>query len=120
MSVYFRIVTAICLIIFLILMNSYNASAQPFGIGATQAEQKNSNTVLCSESGRYVFGQLSDSTRDIFMLDTKTGRLWRAAESGKIGLYLKPVPYLLKSMEGDEYSSFPEPESGTGQDASEK
>ena len=120
MSVYSRTFTAICSIIFLILLSAYDVSAQPFGIGSSQGEQNNINSVLRSESGRYVFGQLSDSKRDIFMLDTKTGRLWRVAESGGIGLFLKTVPYLVKSIEGDEYSSFPEPESGTGQNALKK
>ena len=112
MLIFFRIIAASCLIIFFLFMNSYDVSAQPFGLGAAQEEQKNSR-ILCSETGRYVFGQLSESTRDIFMLDTKTGRLWRTAESGKIGLYLKTVPYLVKGIEGDEYSSFPDPEPET-------
>lgn len=33
--------------------------------------------VLASENGRYVFGQISEYRRDQYMLDTKTGRLWR-------------------------------------------
>lgn len=32
--------------------------------------------VLSTETGRYVFGQISDFRSDQYMLDTKTGRLW--------------------------------------------
>ncbi|MBW1803708.1 MAG: hypothetical protein JRJ85_23620 [Deltaproteobacteria bacterium] len=49
--------------------------------------------VLSSKSGRFVFGQISGSSKDQFMLDTLTGRLWRIAESGDVGLYLREVPY---------------------------
>lgn len=31
---------------------------------------------LSSENGRYAFGQISETRKDQFMLDTKTGRLW--------------------------------------------
>jgi hypothetical protein len=35
------------------------------------------NKSLSAENGRYVFGQISEMRRDQYMLDTKTGRLWR-------------------------------------------
>ena len=38
------------------------------------------------------------------MLDTVTGRLWRIAETGRIGIFLKSVPYL---NEKGERSVFP-------------
>jgi len=31
---------------------------------------------LSAAGGRYVFGQISESRRDQYMLDTQTGRLW--------------------------------------------
>lgn len=33
--------------------------------------------VLSSQDGRYVFGQVSDFRRDQFLLDTRTGRMWK-------------------------------------------
>jgi hypothetical protein len=39
------------------------------------------------------------------MLDTRTGRIWRIAESGEVGLFLRAVPY--KTADG-EYSPVPE------------
>lgn len=32
---------------------------------------------LSSQDGRYVFGQVSDFRRDQFLLDTRTGRMWK-------------------------------------------
>jgi hypothetical protein len=33
-------------------------------------------TALSATGGRYVFGQISESRRDQYLLDTQTGRLW--------------------------------------------
>lgn len=33
--------------------------------------------VISSTDGRFVFGQINDFRRDQFLLDTKTGRLWK-------------------------------------------
>ncbi len=55
--------------------------------------------ILFSENGRYVFGQISDSSKDQFMLDTVTGRLWRIAETGEIGEFLRAIPY--RNEEGE-------------------
>ena len=33
-------------------------------------------TTLSAPGGRYVFGQISESRRDQYLLDTQTGRLW--------------------------------------------
>jgi len=68
--------------------------AQPLGIGASQAAEQPQFGVLSTPNGRFVFGQISGSAKDQFMLDTATGRLWRIGESGKIGVFLKAVPYL--------------------------
>lgn len=79
--------------------------AQLPGFGSSQPEIKSSQKIMSSNNGRYVFGQISDTDKDRFMLDTITGRLWWVTESGKIGMYLKPVPY--KTGE-DTYSLIPE------------
>lgn len=68
--------------------------AQPLGIGASQEGAPPSYGVLSAPNGRFVFGQISGSSKDQFMLDTATGRLWRMGESGKVGIFLKAVPYL--------------------------
>ena len=67
--------------------------AQPFGIMSAQDKQKPQHKTLSCPNGRFVFGQISDSGKDQFMLDTVTGRLWRISESGAIGIFLKSVPY---------------------------
>ena len=64
-----------------------------FGVQTPQATKVESGNVLCASMGRFVFGQVSESSKDQFMLDTMTGRLWRIAETGEIGLHLRPVPY---------------------------
>jgi len=68
--------------------------AQPLGIGASKAAEQSQYGVLSAPNGRFVFGQISGSGKDQFMLDTATGRLWRMGESGKVGIFLKAVPYL--------------------------
>ena len=70
--------------------------AQPLGLVQAQARAESRRVTLGSQHGRYVFGQVSDSDKDTFMLDTATGRLWRIAESGAVGLYLNAVPYRYK------------------------
>ncbi|MFO7599342.1 MAG: hypothetical protein R6X27_05970 [Candidatus Desulfacyla sp.] len=55
---------------------------------------------MSAPNGRFVFGQISGSGKDQFMLDTATGRLWRMGESGKVGIFLKAVPYLDAEGEG--------------------
>jgi hypothetical protein len=69
------------------------ALAQPFGIASSQPQAAPEYEILCSATGRYVFGQISGSSKDQFMLDTLTGRLWQIAESGEVGIYLRMVPY---------------------------
>jgi hypothetical protein len=69
------------------------ALAQPFGIASSQPQAAPEYKILCSATGRYAFGQISGSSKDQFMLDTLTGRLWQIAESGEIGMYLRTVPY---------------------------
>jgi len=70
--------------------------AQPFGISQQKAPVQPVIQCLASVGGRFAFGQISDSSKDKFMLDTMTGRLWRISESGEIGIFLSPVPYRTK------------------------
>jgi hypothetical protein len=83
----------------LVPVGAGNVYAQPLGIGSSRIEQYPQHKVLSSDSGRFVFGQISGSSKDQFMVDTATGRLWRIGKSGKVGLYLKSIPYL--SAEGE-------------------
>jgi hypothetical protein len=87
-----RLVFLFTLLGVLVFLGSYDAHAQ-FGLGQPQIQQKAEPKILSSAGGRYVFGQISDSEKDKFMLDTQTGRLWQTAESGGVGLFLREVPY---------------------------
>ena len=69
------------------------ADSQPLGLGRSGAGGQSPQGVLSSPAGRFVFGQISASSKDQYMLDTATGRLWRIGESGKLGTYLEPIPY---------------------------
>lgn len=64
-----------------------------FGITSPPPQIPPSGKVLSSTGGRYVFGQISDSSKDQFMLDTHTGRLWRIGESSDVGTHLRSIPY---------------------------
>ncbi|SPD76005.1 exported hypothetical protein [uncultured Desulfobacterium sp.] len=92
-------------IFFLVLSTSFVAYAQPLGILSSEGRQESKKQVLSSPGGRFVFGQISDSGKDQFMLDTKTGRLWRLTERGDIGMYLINIPYCI--AEG-KYAPLPE------------
>ena len=88
----------------IVLFYSANLFAQNLGT-PSQGTEKSKQEILFSENGRYVFGQISDSSKDQFMLDTVTGRLWRIAETGEIGMFLRAIPY--RNDEG-EISRVPE------------
>lgn len=79
--------------LFLFLLSGLGRVHAQFGLRGTPSQQKVEPKLLSSEKGRFVFGQISDSSKDKFMLDTYSGRLWRIAESGEIGLFLRAVPY---------------------------
>ena len=100
---YIRIVLVLVAISSVVLFDSIVLWAQPFGISSPKQRESQYQT-LSSENARFVFGQISDSDKDQFMLDTLTGRLWRIAESGEIGLFLRAVPY--RTAEG-EYKPLP-------------
>ena len=75
-----------------VLSGSTSVFGQTLGDSSKKAENPRQR-ILFSENGRYVFGQISDSSKDQFMLDTVTGRLWRIAETGEIGMFLRAIPY---------------------------
>jgi hypothetical protein len=64
-----------------------------FGLGSQASSIPPTGKVLGCAGGRYVFGQVSDSSKDQFMLDTQTGRLWRIGESSDVGTHLRVIPY---------------------------
>jgi hypothetical protein len=71
---------------------SFTPAFAQFGIAQAPAQKISSEKVLSSGVGRYVFGQISDSSKDQYMLDTLTGRLWRIGETSS-GVHLKEIPY---------------------------
>jgi hypothetical protein len=71
---------------------SFTPAFAQFGIAQAPAQKISSEKVLTSGTGRYVFGQISDSSKDQYMLDTLTGRLWRIGETSS-GVHLKEIPY---------------------------
>ena len=79
------------------------ANAQ-FGVSPTQVTM-DKGKILSAAGGRFVFGQISDSGKDQFMLDTLTGKLWRIGESSDVGMHLRPIPY---RMEDGKYSPIPD------------
>lgn len=64
-----------------------------FGLGAQAPAIPPTGKVLGCAGGRFVFGQISDSSKDQYMLDTQTGRLWRIGESSDVGTHLRVIPY---------------------------
>jgi hypothetical protein len=90
-------------VLFFVLGIVGQANAQ-FGVSPTQVTV-DKGKILSAEGGRFVFGQISDSAKDQFMLDTLTGRLWRIGESSDVGMHLRPIPY---RSENGKYSPLPD------------
>lgn len=67
---------------------------------AQEAREKPTPTkVLATDGGRYVLGQISEYRRDQFLLDTKTGRVWKTvvmkSDEDKDGVVvLQPVYFV--------------------------
>ena len=99
-----KFVLIVMSLLLLVLFFSVTVSSQPLGILSPQSQQSQQK-ILASAKGRFVFGQVSGSSKDQFMLDTSTGRLWRIAEKGDIGIFLRSVPY---SNSRGEYFPLPE------------
>ncbi len=89
----------------IVIFHPLNALTQPFGILSQKGGQKPQKQILSSPGGKFVFGQPSDLNKDLYMLDTTTGRLWKISERGDIGVFLENIPYC--NSEG-KCSSFPE------------
>lgn len=87
-----RCICRVTLMMSALILIAAPVSAQ-FGMTSPPAQIPPSGTVLSSTGGRYVFGQVSDSSKDQYMLDTQTGRLWRIAESSDVGTHLRAIPY---------------------------
>lgn len=51
-------------------------------------------SVLKSDNGRFVFGQIGPARADQFLLDTQTGRLWEIVVNKEGQQKLQPVPYI--------------------------
>jgi len=111
MGIYGRIIAISIALPLLVLYSSMSVCAQPLGVMPPQPQQKSQPQVLSSPSGRFVFGQISDSSKDQFMLDTFTGRLWRITKRTDIGICLTSVPY--RTADG-ECSALPEDISDSG------
>jgi len=105
-----RTVFMAIVILSLLSFFSFSVYGEPFGNVSLQQKQESKHQVLISQNGRFVFGQISDSSKDKFMLDTFTGRLWQISETGAIGLFLKSVSY--RTEEG-KLSPLPDGVSGT-------
>ncbi len=107
--------TALTLLIssFLVTLSADKSAAQPLGLMSQKPQPEPEICVLSTSGGRYVFGQVSDSGNDKFMLDTRTGRLWKISEKGTVGQYLKEIPYLIKK---GKYSPLPDKIPDTGSD----
>ena len=102
---YYKLVFVLFKVFFLVISTAFIASAQPIGLLSSKGQNESQKHVLSSSGGRFVFGQISDSSKDQFMLDTQTGRLWRITERGDVGLFLTNVPY---SVSEGKYSPLPE------------
>jgi hypothetical protein len=97
-------------IIFLSLV-SFNLWIAESNAAEAVKVQPPANKSLSAENGRFVFGQISEFRRDQYMLDTKTGRLWRTAvtsigegENKQEITLLEPILYV-----GPEGKWLPEP-----------
>jgi hypothetical protein len=107
MGMYGKIIAIGIALSSLLMYSSIGICEQPLGLISPEAQ----HNVLSSANGRFVFGQISDSTTDQFMLDTVTGRLWRATKRTDIGICLMSVPY---RTEKGECSPLPEKISDAG------
>jgi hypothetical protein len=105
MGVYEKGIAILILLCSLASFSPSGPKAQPLGVMTQRPAQQSQKAVLSSAHGRFVFGQIPDSSKDQFMLDTATGRLWRLTKRTDIGVCLSTVPY--RSAEG-ECSALPQ------------
>jgi len=68
---------------------------------STAGELNSCPRVLASPNGRYVLGQISIVREDQFLLDTKTGRVWRIVVDPQTNVtLLEPVFYIYPFSDG--------------------
>lgn len=70
------------------LVTSLSCFIEPVEANSSNAK------VLGTDTGRYVFGQISDFRSDQFLMDTETGRLWRLVVDEKDNPKMEPVPIM--------------------------
>lgn len=75
------------LLVLLLLATSHSADLSPL-------------RMLGTDNGRFVFGDLQDN--EMFMLDTKTGRLWKLVGNAQDPVKLVPVRYVVLNAKGEE------------------
>ncbi|MBN2125863.1 MAG: hypothetical protein JW821_16310, partial [Deltaproteobacteria bacterium] len=59
-----KVPAALAVSLALLLWGAGDTPAQPFGMAGSQVQQKPQPNVLGSPAGRFVFGQISDSSKD--------------------------------------------------------
>jgi hypothetical protein len=87
-----RHLVSVILVVAAVVFIASPASAQ-LGLMSQAPTVPPTGKVLGCSGGRFVFGQISDSSKDQYMLDTQTGRLWRIGESSDVGTHLRVIPY---------------------------
>lgn len=65
----------------------------------------NETSVLSSNGGRYVYGQISSMRADQYLLDTKTGRLWNMIADKDGNTRLQPVAIESMIVKDGKYTS---------------
>ncbi|MBX3726396.1 MAG: hypothetical protein KF823_10830 [Xanthomonadales bacterium] len=86
-------------------MTQYRSSATPrakaltliaVGLAPLGWAQASNQPATLAGPGPFVFGQVNELVADQYMLDTRTGRLWRLVDTADgTGSVLEPVPYAL-------------------------
>ena len=101
-----RILVLLPFIFFAFCAFPAKVNSQPFGMVQQKGDTESQKSLLSTPGGRFVFGQVSASEKDQFMLDTYTGRLWKISKRGDIGLFLTTIPY--RTADG-KYTPTPDP-----------
>lgn len=70
------------------------ALAANLSLAQTPNSPPSSPLPLASQNGRYAFGRVTESNRDVYLLDTQTGRLWQATWDKDGQPLLKQVAFL--------------------------
>jgi hypothetical protein len=65
-----------------------------FTIAYSQDGKASGGKILGSSTGRYVLGQINDNSKEQYILDTQTGRLWRLAATEDSIKVLREIPFV--------------------------